>query len=55
MYLIHYAFVSWLQFGLLKFHLPAIAKGSLVLLGAVILSWGATVALRRIPAVAKVI
>ena len=55
MYLIHYAFVSWLQLALVKTQLPAIAKGSLVFAGAVLLSWGTTAALRRIPAVARVI
>ena len=55
MYLIHYAFVSWLQYGLLKLQAPALAKGSLVLLGAILLSWGSTAALRRIPAVSRVI
>jgi hypothetical protein len=53
--LIHYAFVSWLQYALLRTALPAIAKGSLVFSGTVLLSWGATAALRRIPAVARVI
>jgi peptidoglycan/LPS O-acetylase OafA/YrhL len=55
MYLVHYAFVSWLQYALLKAQLPAIAKGSLVFAGVVLLSWGTTAALRRIPAVARVI
>jgi peptidoglycan/LPS O-acetylase OafA/YrhL len=55
MYLLHYAFVSWLQYALLKSQLPAIAKGSLVFVVVVLLSWGATAALRRIPAVARVI
>jgi peptidoglycan/LPS O-acetylase OafA/YrhL len=55
MYLVHYAFVSWLQYALLKAHLPAIAKGSLVFVAAVLLSWGTTAALRRIPAVVRVI
>ena len=55
MYLIHYAFVSWLQYALLKVALPGIAKGSIVFLAAVLLSWGATAALRRIPGVARVI
>ena len=54
-YLVHYAFVSWLQYSLLKTALPAVAKGSLVIFGAVALSWGVTVALRRIPGVARVI
>lgn len=55
MYLIHYAFVGWLGLALLKSQMPAIAKGSLVFAGTVLLSWGTTAALRRIPAVAKII
>jgi len=55
MYLIHYAFVGWLQLAVLKSQVPAIAKGSLAFTGTVLLSWGVTAALRRIPAVAKVI
>jgi peptidoglycan/LPS O-acetylase OafA/YrhL len=54
-YLIHYAFVSWLQYAVLKSQMPAIAKGSFVFLTAVLLSWGATAFMRRIPAVARVI
>ncbi len=54
-YLVHYTFVSWLQLALLKLQMPAIAKGSLVFGAAVLLSWGTTAALRRIPAMAKVI
>ena len=55
MYLLHYAFVSWLQYALLRASLPAVAKGSIVFLGTVLLSWGATAVVRRIPAVARVI
>jgi peptidoglycan/LPS O-acetylase OafA/YrhL len=55
MYLIHYAFVAWLQYSLLKIALPGVAKGSLVLAGTILLSWAATAALRRIPAVGRVI
>jgi hypothetical protein len=55
MYLVHYAFVSWLQYALLKAALPTIAKGSIVFLGTVALSWVTVAALRRIPAVARVI
>jgi hypothetical protein len=55
MYLIHYAFVSWLQYTLLRAALPAVAKGSIVFLGTVLLNWGTTAALRRIPAVARMI
>jgi hypothetical protein len=55
MYLVHYAFVSWLQYALLKAALPAIAKFSVVFLGTVALSWITVAALRKIPAVARVI
>jgi acyltransferase-like protein len=55
MYLLHYAIVSWLQLSLLEAPLSGFAKGAVVFLGAVVLSWGATAALRRIPAVARVI
>ncbi len=55
MYLIHYAFVSWLQYALLPTSLSGFVKGVLVTLGTIILSWGTTAALRRIPAVARVI
>ena len=55
MYLIHYAFASWLQLSLVSAPLPAPVKGTLAFLGTVALSWGATAALRRIPGVARVI
>jgi surface polysaccharide O-acyltransferase-like enzyme len=55
MYLIHCAFVSWLQYALLKTGLPAIAKGSVVFLGTLALSWSVTAALRRIPGVARIV
>jgi Acyltransferase family len=54
-YLTHYAFVSWLQLALVKSHLAAIAKASLVFLAAVLLSWATTAGLRRIPPIARVI
>jgi hypothetical protein len=43
------------QYALLKTSLPAIAKGSLVFLGTLALSWFVTAALRRIPAIGRVI
>jgi len=55
MYLIHYPFVSWLQYALLKTDLPASAKGAIVFLSALALSWGVIAMMRRIPAVARVI
>jgi surface polysaccharide O-acyltransferase-like enzyme len=54
-YLLHYAFVSWLQYALLPASLPGFAKAALVLLGAVALSWGTAMTIRRIPAVARVV
>ena len=54
-YLIHYAFVSWLQYALLRAALPGLAKGILVFAGTVVLSWITVASLRRIPAVARVI
>jgi glucans biosynthesis protein C len=46
-YLIHYPFVVWLQYLLLRATLPAIAKGSIAFSGALLLSWGIASALRR--------
>jgi Acyltransferase family len=55
MYLIHYAFVSWLQYALLPASLSGFVKGVIVTLGTIILSWATMAALRRIPVVARVI
>lgn len=55
MYLIHYLFIVWLQFAMLAFALPAIVKASVVFAGTLMLSWTATAAVRRIPAVAQII
>ena len=54
-YLVHYVFVIWLQYFLLRAPLAALAKGSIVFLGALALSWSSVVALRRVPGVAHVI
>jgi hypothetical protein len=54
-FLIHISIVSWLGLALLGVSLPAIVKFALVTAGALALSWLATVALRRIPAVARII
>ena len=55
MYLIHYPVVVWLQFALLAVALGPIAKGAIVYVGAVALSWGIVVALRRVPVTARVL
>jgi len=54
-YLVHYLFVIWLQYFLLRAPLAALAKGSIVFLGALALSWASVAALRRVPGVAHVI
>ena len=54
-YLTHYGFVMWLQYLLLPAPIPAAAKAALVLSVALAASWTTTAALRRIPAVARVI
>ncbi len=55
MYVIHYVIVSWLLYVMVKAELPAIAKGSIVFVCALVLCWGAIAAIRRIPGVARVI
>ena len=55
MYLVHYPVVVWLQFALLAVALGPIGKGVVVSIGAVVLSWGLVVALRRVPLVARVL
>lgn len=54
-YLLHYAFVSWLQYALLPTGMPGLAKFAISFLGAVALSWTTAAALRRIPAIARVV
>jgi peptidoglycan/LPS O-acetylase OafA/YrhL len=55
MYLVHYPIVVWLQFALLAVAAGPIAKGTIVSAGAIVLSWGFVVALRKIPVVARVV
>jgi hypothetical protein len=55
MYLMHYAFVTWLQYAFLNAALPGAVKGIAVFAGATALSWCTVAFLRRIPAVAEVI
>jgi peptidoglycan/LPS O-acetylase OafA/YrhL len=54
-YLVHYAFVSWLQYALLPASLPGIAKAAIVFVGALGLSWVAAATVRRIPSVARLV
>jgi peptidoglycan/LPS O-acetylase OafA/YrhL len=55
MYLVHYAFASWLQYALLAAPMPGTAKFMLVFVGTVVLSFVAVAMMRRVPAVARVI
>ena len=54
-YIFHYFCVSWLQLALVNANLPGAVKGLLVFVGAVLLSWGLTATLRRVPTIARVI
>jgi peptidoglycan/LPS O-acetylase OafA/YrhL len=54
-YLLHYPFVSWLQYALLAASLPAVVKAAIVLAGALALSWASAAAMRTIPAVKRVV
>jgi surface polysaccharide O-acyltransferase-like enzyme len=54
-YVVHYVFITWLQYLLLGSGLAPIVKGIVVFAGTLILSWALVAAIRRIPAVAKVI
>ena len=54
-YIVHYAFVSWLQFSLLGASWPGAAKGTVVFLAALALSWLTVATLRRSGWIARVI
>jgi surface polysaccharide O-acyltransferase-like enzyme len=54
-YIVHYVFITWLQYLLLGSGLAPLVKGMVVFVATLILSWGVVAAIRRIPAVAKVI
>jgi surface polysaccharide O-acyltransferase-like enzyme len=54
-YLVHYAFVSWLQLALVGESMPATLKFAIVTVGAVGGSWLTTMAVRRVPVVARVV
>ena len=55
MYVVHYVFVAWTQYMLLGAPLSGIAKGFIVFGTAVILSWGTTALVRRVPGVALIL
>jgi surface polysaccharide O-acyltransferase-like enzyme len=52
-YLVHYVFVVWLQYALLGAALPAVVKGVLVFVSALLLSWGLAVGAGRFASLAR--
>ncbi len=48
-FLVHYAYMMWLQYWLYSYNLSAITKATIVFVLALLLSWVTTIALRRIP------
>lgn len=54
-YLVHYLFVVWLQYLLLGLAIFAVAKGAIVFVAALALSWAAAIALRRAPFVGRMV
>ena len=55
MYLIHYMFVSWLQMTLSAIALGPITKVGAVFSGVLLLSWGTSAGLRRLPAIGRIV
>jgi len=49
MFLVHYPIVLWLSYWMFDLAIPAIAKGLIAFVLTVLLSWGVTEALRKIP------
>ena len=54
-YIIHYVFITWIQFALLSASWPAWIKFSVTFVGGFALSWGASQVVRQIPAVRRVL
>jgi peptidoglycan/LPS O-acetylase OafA/YrhL len=54
-YLLHYIFIIWLQYAVYDYSFPAGIKFAIVFAGTLSLSWGVTLMLRKIPAVARMI
>ncbi|MHC4249485.1 MAG: acyltransferase [Planctomycetota bacterium] len=54
-YFFHYVFTIWIQFALLSVPWPALAKFGVAFAGALTLSWGMSMLVRRIPAVRRVL
>jgi surface polysaccharide O-acyltransferase-like enzyme len=54
-FLTHYIFIIWLQYAVYELTLPAFVKMLIVFVGTLAGSWTLTVALRKIPALGRMI
>ena len=54
-FLLHYIFIIWLQYAVYDYSFPAAVKFAIVFAATLSMSWGLTVILRQIPAVARMI
>ena len=54
-FLVHYPIALWIQYALFDYGLPAIVKATIGFVLTVILSWGLTAALRKIPGASHVL
>lgn len=54
-FLVHYPIALWIQYALFYYSLPAIVKATIGFVLTVILSWGLTAALRKIPGASHVL
>jgi hypothetical protein len=54
-FLLHYIFIIWLQYAVYDYSFPAAVKFAIVFAATLSMSWGLTVLLRQIPAVARMI
>lgn len=55
MYIVHYGFVTWLQYALLPVDVPAVVKFIIVFVGALSLSWLSSSIARRSQLIARII
>ena len=55
MYLAHYMFASWLQMALLTIPLGTITKTIAMFSRVLLLSWGTSAGLRRVPAIGRIV
>ena len=54
-FLVHYAYMLWLQYFLFDYDWPAIVKAAIVFVLGLLASWATTDVLRRIPGATKVV